>query len=112
MIIVTNRIKTKPGFAKRMAPNFTKPGPLQKMEGFVKVEVLITQNNNAEFDELNVNMYWESMENFSVWRNSETFKEAHKRPDPSSAEAQQESPIIGSEIVISEVASVLEAIAK
>jgi heme oxygenase (staphylobilin-producing) len=110
MIIVTNRIKTKPGFAKRMAPNFTKPGPLQKMEGFVKVEVLITQNDNAEFDELNVNMYWENMDNFAVWRNSDAFKEAHKRPEPGSAEAQQESPIIGNEIVISEVASVLEAV--
>lgn len=112
MIIVTNRIKTKPGFAKRMAPNFTKPGPLQKMDGFVKVEVLITQNNNEEYDELNVNSYWESVDNFSVWRNSDIFKEAHKRPESGSTQAQQDSPIIGSEIVVSEVASVLEAIKK
>lgn len=110
MIVVTNRIKTKAGFAKRMAPNFTKPGPLQEMEGFVKVEVLITQNSEADHDELNVNMYWENMDNFSVWRNSDAFKMAHKRPEPSSTESQQESPIIGSEIIISEVTAVLEGI--
>lgn len=109
MIVVTNRIKTKRGFAQKMAPNFTKPGPLQEMEGFVKVEVLITRNDEADFDELNVNMYWENMDNFSVWRNSDAFKAAHKRPEPGSADEQQESPLLGSEIIMSEVASVLEA---
>ena len=56
MYIVTNRIKMKSGFAEKMAPNFTRPGALQQMDGFVKVEVTITQNL-TEFDELNVNMY-------------------------------------------------------
>ena len=49
MIIVTNRIKTKPGFAEKMAPNFTKPSALQEMEGFIKVEVAITQGP-TEYD--------------------------------------------------------------
>lgn len=111
MYIVTNRIKTKPGFAEKMAPNFTRPGALQKMKGFIKVEVTITQNlpEDAEYDEMNVNMYWESMEGFQVWRNSDAFKSAHKRPEPGSAEAQNESPLLGSQIVIAKVASVLEA---
>ena len=43
MIIVTNRIKMKLGFAEKMAPMFTRPGALQKMDGFVKVEALITK---------------------------------------------------------------------
>ncbi|HWK23665.1 MAG TPA: heme oxygenase [Ureibacillus sp.] len=103
MIIVTNRIKTKLGFAEKMAPGFTRPGALQEMKGFVKVEVLITKNL-TEYDELNVNMYWNTMEDFTNWRNSDAFKEAHKRP----ANGGQESPILGSEIIISEVASTLE----
>lgn len=111
MIVVTNQIKTKPGFAERMAPAFTKPGALQKMKGFLKVEVSIRQNV-TEHDELNVNTYWESMEDFSAWRNSDTFMEAHKRPEPASAEAQQESPLLGSEIVIAKVAGVLEAVSQ
>ena len=44
MYIVTNRIKMKPGFAEKMAPNFTRPGALQEMEGFHKVEVTVTQD--------------------------------------------------------------------
>jgi heme oxygenase (staphylobilin-producing) len=103
MIIVTNRIKTKVGFAEKMAPMFTRPGALQKMDGFVKVEVLITKNL-SEYDELNVNMYWKTMEDFTQWKNSDAFKEAHNGPTSSG----QESPILGSEIIISEVASSLE----
>lgn len=109
MIVVTNRIKTKVGFAQKMAPAFTRSSALQQMEGFVKVEVLITQNL-TEHDELNVNMYWENEESFMKWRNSDAFKEAHKRPEPGSKEAQQESPILGSQIVVAEVASVMESL--
>jgi heme oxygenase (staphylobilin-producing) len=109
MYIVTNRIKTKLGFAEKMAPNFTKPGALQEMEGFVKVEVTLTQNL-TEYDELNVNMYWENLENFEAWKNSDVFKESHKRPEPGSKAASQESPLLGNELVISKVASTIKAI--
>ena len=103
MIIVTNRIKMKLGFAEKMAPMFTRPGALQKMNGFVKVEVLITKNL-SEYDELNVNMYWNTMEAFTEWKNSDAFKEAHTGP----ANGGQDSPILESAIIISEVASTLE----
>lgn len=75
MIIVTNRIQVKPGFAARMAPNFTKPGPLQQFEGFHKVEVLIS-TDDPTYDEMSVNMYWESKEHFQAWRNSDAFAAA------------------------------------
>jgi len=103
MIIVTNRLKTKLGFAEKMAPMFTKPGPLQKMDGFIKVEVLITKNL-TEYDELNVNMYWNTIEDFTLWKNSTAFKEAHTGP----TNTEQESPILGSEVIISQVASTSE----
>jgi len=107
MIVVTNRIKVKKGMGAVMAPGFTAPGPLDSSEGFVKVEVLLTQNL-TEYDELNVNMYWETMDSFTTWRNSDAFKSAHKRPEPGSEEANKESPILGSEIITYEVASVKE----
>ncbi|MEH7255696.1 heme oxygenase [Neobacillus niacini] len=94
----------KLGFAAKMAPMFTRPGALQEMEGFVKVEVLLT-NNLSEYDELNVNMYWNTIEDFTRWKNSAAFKEAHKGP----TNAEQESPILGGEIIISEVVSTLES---
>lgn len=107
MIIVTNRIKTKLGFAEKMAPNFTKPSALQQMEGFVKVEVTITQGI-TEHDELNVNMYWENLESFQAWKNSDLFKQAHKQPEGGAA--AKESPLLGNELIISEVASTVKAI--
>lgn len=107
MYVVTNKIKTKSGFAEKMAPMFTRPGALQKMKGFIKVEVLITQNL-TDHDELNVNMYWETMEDFMAWKNSDAFKEAHKGTNSSS----EESPILGSEIVTYEVASSLESLSE
>lgn len=103
MIIVTNRIKMKLGFAEKMAPMFTRPGALQEMKGFVKVEVLVTKNL-TEYDELNVNMYWDTMEDFTAWKNSDAFKDAHKGP----GNGGQDSPLLGSEIIISEIASTLE----
>ncbi|MFQ3545671.1 heme oxygenase [Halobacillus rhizosphaerae] len=108
MYVVTNRIKVKPGHAEKMAPMFTKPGPLQSMDGFQKVEVLVNQHSD-DHDELNVNMYWENLENFEAWKNSDAFKEAHKRPAPGSGDKKQESPMLGSEVVVSKVASVIEA---
>mgnify|MGYP001277038977 CR=1 FL=1 len=107
MIIVNNRIKVRKGMGAAMAPRFTAPGPLDTFEGFVKVEVLLTQNL-SEYDELNVNMYWESMDSFTAWRNSDAFKAAHQRPEPSSEAASTESPILGSEIITYEVAAVKE----
>ena len=107
MIIVANKIKVKKGMGAVMAPGFTAPGPLDTTEGFVKVEVLLTQNL-TDYDELNVNMYWENLDNFTAWRNSDAFKSAHKRPEPSSDAAKKESPIIESELVTYEIASVKE----
>lgn len=53
---------------------------------------------------MNVNMYWESIEDFTRWRSSDVFKEAHNPPENS----KEHSPIFGSEIIISEIASILE----
>lgn len=111
MYVVTNHIKMKKGFAEKMAPNFTRPGALQEMEGFIKVEATITQNLE-EHDELNVNMYWENLENFEAWKTSDAFKQSHKRPEENSDEPKKESPMLGSELVIAKVASTIEATPK
>jgi len=103
MYIVTNHMKVKKGFAEKMAPKFTQPSPLQEMKGFVKTEVAITQNL-TEHDEMSVSMYWETMGDFEAWKNSDLFKEAHNK-----SKRPEESPLIDSEIIIQEVASVIEA---
>jgi heme oxygenase (staphylobilin-producing) len=107
MIIVTNRIKVKKGMGAVMAPRFTAPGPLDSSKGIIKVEVLLTQNL-PDYDELNVNTYWESQEDFNAWKDSDAFKTSHKRPEPTPGEAPKESPILGSEIITYDVASTRE----
>lgn len=112
MVIVTNRIKTKVGFAEKMAPGFVRPSSLHEFEGFIKVEVAVTQGL-TEYDELNVNMFWDSVENFNAWRNSDSFRESHKRPEPGSEAEKQEkenSPILGSEIIIQNIVATTEAL--
>lgn len=105
MITVTNRIKVKKGFAEKMAPKFVQPGPLQQFEGFQKVEVLVS-TQFEEYDEMSVVMYWDSKESFAVWRESDAFKESHKRPSEGQA-GQGDSPMLGSQIIIAEVAGTI-----
>lgn len=105
MITVTNRIQVKKGFAEKMAPKFVQPGPLQQFEGFQKVEVLIS-TQFEEYDEMSVVMYWDSKESFAKWRESDAFKESHKRPSGGPGE-QGESPMLGSLIVVAEVAAAI-----
>ncbi|MDU6557276.1 MAG: heme oxygenase, partial [Staphylococcus epidermidis] len=38
MFVVTNRITVKKGYAKQMAPNFTKGGPIESLKGFEGIE--------------------------------------------------------------------------
>ena len=103
MITVTNRIKVKKGMATMMAPMFVKPGPLQQFEGFEKVEVLVA-TQFEDYDEMSVVMYWDTKAHFAAWRETDAFKESHKRPQGGHAE-QGESPMLGSEIIIAEIAA-------
>ena len=54
-------------------------------------------------------MYWETLENYEAWKSSDVFKQAHKRPEPAEGEEKKESPMLGSQLVITKVASVIEA---
>ncbi|MNJ68607.1 Heme-degrading monooxygenase [compost metagenome] len=105
MLVVTNRIKVIKGMGAVMAPSFTASDSLDTTEGLVKVEVLLTQNL-TDYDELNVNMYWESIEHFTAWKSSDSFKASHKHPEPESEATK--SPVLGSELITFEVASVKE----
>ncbi|GGB13321.1 heme oxygenase [Macrococcus hajekii] len=104
MFIVTNRIKMKSGFAEKMAPRFTQGGGIEELQGFIKIETWSVQGND-EHDELHVNTYWETLEDFEAWKTSDVFKKAHQRP---SGGSQGESPMLGSELVISKLETSLE----
>lgn len=106
MYMVTNRIKVKKGMAEKLAPNFTRPGALQTFAGFQKVEVAVAKNFE-EYDEMSVHMYWDTLEHFHAWRESDAFKAAHSRPAQGESNTEG-SPMLGSQIVIAEIVSTLE----
>lgn len=103
MITVTNRIQVKKGLGEKMAPAFTSGKTLLDFDGFQKVEVNVS-TQYEDYDEMQVMMYWDSKEQFEAWRNSDDFKNSHKRDESGSAE---HSPVIKSELVIAEIVSVL-----
>ena len=102
MITVTNRLQVKKGFGAKMAPAFTSGKSLLDFRGFQKVEVNVSTQYD-EYDEMQVMMYWDTKEQFEVWRNSDAFKNTHKREGGNS----ENSPVIKSEIVVAEIVSAL-----
>ena len=105
MMVVTNRIRVQKGKGKDMAPRFTRSQALLAFAGFHKVEVLVAELDDC--DEMSVNMYWDSMADFQVWRESDAFKAAHQRPQTAATEA---SPVISSQLIIAEVATQLSQV--
>lgn len=81
-----------------MAPAFTSGKDLLEFDGFKKVEVHVS-TQFEDYDEMQVMMYWDTKEQFEVWRNSDAFKNAHKGGGGDS----EHSPVISSQIVIAEV---------
>lgn len=102
MFTVTNRILVKKGMGHKMAPAFTSSKSLFNWEGFNKVEVNVC-TAPEEHDEMNVMMYWNTLENFEAWKNSDDFRNTHNREKSDNAN----SPIISNRIVVSEIVSVL-----
>lgn len=61
-----------------MAPLFTTDKTLLYWEGFHKVEVNI-YSEPEDHDEMNVMMFWDTIEQFKVWRESDDFIKLHRR---------------------------------
>lgn len=78
MIIVTNTNKITKGNGYKLIDRFDKVGKVEEMEGFLGLEVLLTENI-ADYDEVTVSTRWKSKEAFKGWTKSDAFKEAHSR---------------------------------
>lgn len=106
MITVTNRFLVKKGFAHKMAPLFTSDTTLLNWEGFNKVEVNVC-SEQEEHDEMNVMMFWDTVEQFQAWRESDDFKNLHRRERIGNKGNGDSSPIITNRVVISEITATL-----
>ena len=84
-----------------MAPHFTKGGKIEDLQGFIKIEVWQIENE-ADYDQMYVNTWWESEDDFKGWLSSDAFKEA-----PRQIKNSEESPVLGNEVVKATVLSKL-----
>lgn len=83
MIIVTNLSHITKGNGEKLIERFDRIGKVDSMEGFLGLEVLLTQNT-ADYDEVSVVTRWNSKDDFQAWTKSEAFRESHshrKTPD-------------------------------
>ena len=83
-----------------MAPNFTKGGPIESLKGFEGIEVWQIDKDDYSED-MYVNSWWETEEDFKIVVNSDVFKQAHKILE------NRRLAVIKSEIVKSNVLSSL-----
>ncbi|OBR68331.1 heme-degrading monooxygenase IsdG [Paenibacillus oryzae] len=83
MVIVTNVSQITKGNGEKLIERFNKAGKVEGMEGFLGLEVLLTENTK-EYDEVSVVTRWASKESFQGWTRSEAFRESHshrEKPD-------------------------------
>ena len=80
MIVVQNHIPVDPSMAVDFEGRFSNTNEnLRHRKGFVKNEIL----RPIKGDSYIVLTYWETMEDFKAWTESDDFKKAHaRRPSP------------------------------
>jgi heme oxygenase (staphylobilin-producing) len=76
MVIVTNKSHITKGNAHKLIERFDKVGKVEYMDGFLGLEVLLTENT-PDYDEVTVSTRWENKEDFQGWTRSDAFKESH-----------------------------------
>ena len=80
MIVVQNHIPVNPKYSEEFEKRFENTNNnLKQMKGFVKNQIL----RPIEADTYVVMTYWETLEDFHAWAESEEFKKAHSVKNPS-----------------------------
>ena len=82
MIVVANRIPVAEGWEEAFEERFrNRAGQVEQQPGFVRMEILRPVEEGGEAPYV-VKTYWESMEAFRAWTESEDFRTAHADPPP------------------------------
>lgn len=77
MYIVTNTTKINKNEGYKLVERFNKQGKVEKMPGFLGLEVLLNEKLD-DCDEVSIVTRWDNEESFKHWYNSKEFKEAHQ----------------------------------
>lgn len=93
MIVVVNTIKVKKGHGQSVAQRFQNSKGVELTPGFVRMEVLFTEDLEEDFDELKVCTHWADKPSFESWVNSDSFRQAHaKRAGAPEGQSQGQHP--------------------
>lgn len=79
MIVVANRFEVAEGYEEAFVERFSSSeGGVADQPGFVRFELLTPVKADTHV----AMTYWESMEAFEAWTESESFREAHSNSPP------------------------------
>ncbi|WP_128893792.1 antibiotic biosynthesis monooxygenase [Longirhabdus pacifica] len=81
MIVITNTIKVKEGYGEQLIERFQQPREVQKMEGFLGMELLQTEDTEG-YHEFVVRTKWVSQSAHDEWVKSDAFKRSHSKGGP------------------------------
>ncbi|CDN41379.1 MULTISPECIES: antibiotic biosynthesis monooxygenase [Paenibacillus] len=107
MLVIQRRIKVKEGFSGQIVERFSKPGPVQEMDGFIDMSVLVKAVRRGE-EEVIVQIRWESEEAWKGWEKSDVHIQGHR-------ESRGKTPpdyVLETEVSRYEVAAVKGSIAR
>jgi heme-degrading monooxygenase HmoA len=84
MLVVTNRFHVADEHVAAFEERFrTRMGEVENQDGFVRFEFHTpVDHGHIDTDTHAAVTYWESMEAFESWTESEAFEEAHRNPPP------------------------------
>jgi len=87
MLIETKTIIVKAGTSNLVVERFSKPGPIEEIEGFIDLNVLVKQAKRTdETEEVVVMIRWEDKEAWKRWETSpahiQGHREKHGKPQP------------------------------
>jgi len=81
MIVVENRFRVAEGYEEEFVERFSdSQGNVSAQPGFVSFELLVPANDDTET--FVAQTYWESVEDFEAWTESQDFADAHADQPP------------------------------
>lgn len=101
MIKAVNTIRIEKGRSDEVLPLFQKPKDVHKFEGFVVMEVLRNETSE-EYDELDICTTWEERKHFDQWLEARNHRK--EQQGQQAGKRSEDSPILGAELNIYEVA--------
>lgn len=79
MLVETKTIIVKQGTSQLVVERFSKPGPIEEIEGFIDLNVMVKNARRGdETEEVIVMIRWESKEAWKRWETSEAHIQGHR----------------------------------